>query len=199
VLGSPGGCCGGGSGRPAAGPDLTVEVAALPERGRRRPPVLEFYNLRCGWRRSCWRRWGRQGAAQNSEVQLRAGRRQARQIGNRLGACPRFPDDNSPRCWTPSCRAWTRWPRSTGRPCAAGRISQRPRLRPPLLQQRPAPRPGRQGDAWSSVAGVVKVQGQPMMAGLVSAPPPQQPRTDGDRRGVQVVGCLRCAGASRSG
>ena len=78
--------------RPAArlAPDLTVEVAALPDRGPPEgPPVLEFYNL---------------------PVRLAAVVLAPVGPGRELP-----PTTASPRCWTPSCRAWTRWRRCTGR------------------------------------------------------------------------------------
>ena len=69
---------------------------------------------------------------------------------------------------------------------------QRPRLRPNLLFAHVRlPGEGGKGTPWSAAAGIVKLHGQPLMAGLIlRAAVVQQPRPDViDTR--EWLGCLR--------
>ena len=136
--------------------DLKFDVAALGDLGLPTgPPVLEFYNL---------------------PVRLAAVVLAPVGPGRRIAA----GQINSRRCsmrLVPGLDKVVALHRPLLAPLA--QPSQFAGFRPRLLQQRSAARRGGKGTPWSSVAGVFKLAGQPVMAGLVvRAPAAQQLRAN---------------------
>ncbi len=183
--------------RPAArlAPDLSVEVAALPERGPPEgPPVLEFYNLPVRLAAVVLAPVGpgRELPEKMGTGSEPAGVKPARPASGSVPV-PIFSDDRlAPlldailpgldkvaALHRPAIR---RWPSQVSARGFAHSFFNNARL----------PGDAGKGTPWSSVAGVVKVQGQPVMAGLVlrAAAPNSLGQTIIDAE-YKWLGCLR--------
>ncbi len=155
---------------PRLAPDLTVEVAALPERGPPPgPPVLEFYNLPVRLAAVVLAPVGpgRELPGKMGTGSEPPGAKPARSATGSVPV-PIFPDeqlallldaivpglDKVAALHRPAIR---RWPNQVDARGFAHLFFSNARL----------PGQAGKGTPWSSVAGVVKVEGQPVMAGLV--------------------------------